>query len=189
MEPVFKWESRHCYFALLFILLISLLSINCAEKKEPPPPPPPPFAPADNIEKQKTIEERVTGLEVAVNNLNNRISNIDSIRAYVSTEDEGYGIAKTKHGSFTVSCEGVTPYLDGYKVKLSIGNLTSATFNGFKLIVRPHAIGKEDKEYNLTNTLAPGSYTHVTISVTPAKPDEIKRLMVGLELDQISLRK
>lgn len=69
-----------------------------------------------------------------------RVLALESAEATVSTEEEGYDIAKTKFGPFTVSCRGATPYLDGFKVKLRIGNLTNAMFNGAKLNISwgPH---------------------------------------------------
>jgi len=79
------------------------------------------------------FSKQITELKSELLVLQIRVSALESGEATVSTEEEGYDIAKTKFGPFTVSCSGATPYLDGFKVKLRIGNLTNAKFNGAKL--------------------------------------------------------
>jgi hypothetical protein len=80
-------------------------------------------------------EAQVRRLEAGLELLKWRMDHFSSDSATVSTEREGYGVARTQFGPFTVANRGVTPYLDGFKVKLAIGNLTSATFHGVKLTV------------------------------------------------------
>ena len=128
-----------------------------------------------------------------------RVSALESGEATVSTEEEGYGVAKTKFGPLTVSTRGATPYLDGFKVKLRIGNLTNANFNGAKLNVawgppfdeknlEEWSKNQKKKEIDLTTHFLSGAFTDVEIALTPAKAEEIKSFTVGIELNQLSLR-
>ena len=131
--------------------------------------------------------------------MKSRVQTLESGEATVSTEEQGYDVSRTKFGPFTVSTRGATPYLDGYKVKLRIGNLTNANFNGAKLKLgwgpqydsqKPEEWEKSQKkrEISITNMLASGSFTDVEVVLTPAKPEEIKSFTVGFELDQLQLR-
>jgi hypothetical protein len=128
-----------------------------------------------------------------------KVDALESGDASVSTEDQGYGVAKTNFGAFTVSTRSVTPYLDGFKVKLRIGNLTSANFNGAKISVswgppfdekNPSEFLKNQKkkDFSLTNQFVSGAFTDVDIALTPAKPQDVKSFWVGIQLDQLSMR-
>ena len=94
---------------------------------------------------------------------------------------------------------GATPYLDGYKIKLRIGNLTNANFNGAKLNVgwglpysqnvniNTWSKSQKTKTFDLTNVIRSGSFTDMEVALTPAKPDEIKQFTVGIELNILAL--
>ena len=83
----------------------------------------------------KDMAEQITKLQVDAFGLAMRVSELESGEATVSTIEPGYGVAKTKFGSFTVTVKSATNYLDGYKLRLVIGNLTTATFNGAELSI------------------------------------------------------
>jgi len=115
----------------------------------------------------------------------------------VSSEEPGYGTARTQFGPFTVQIASVTPYLDGYRVKLTNGNLTSATFKGAKLKVSWGPIDMKDevdarnfhdKEIGVTDTFLAGTLTPLNVVLTPARPKDIKAIMVEIHLNQMSLR-
>lgn len=149
-----------------------------------------------------TPTEQINNLRAELFALQYRVSALESGEATVSTEEAGYGVAKTKFGPFTVSTRSATPYLDGFKVKLRIGNLTNANFNGAKLNVNwgPPLDEKNSKnleEWNknqrlkvidLTTNFPSGAFTDVEIVLTPAKAEDIKTFTVGIELNQLSLR-
>lgn len=157
---------------------------------------PPAAATAEQIQE---LRKEVTRLAVETYFLKSRVESLESGQATASTEEQGYDIARTKFGPFTVSTRGVTPYLDGFKVKLRVGNLTNADFNGAKLKLAwgPPFDGnsheewekaQKKKEMSVTNRFASGSFTDVEVILTPAKPEEIKSFAVGFELDQLQLR-
>jgi len=147
------------------------------------------------------VSNRITELSTDLLLLQLRVSALESGEATVSTVEEGYDIAKTKFGPFTVSSRGATPYLDGFKVKLRIGNLTNAKFNGAKLNISwgpPYDSKKikyeewkknqKKQTFDLTNSFSPGTFNDIEIALTPAKSEEIKSFTVGIELNQLALR-
>jgi hypothetical protein len=145
------------------------------------------------------LAKRVQKLQGVVYGLQLRVSQLESGDATVSTEEQVYGIAKTNFGTFTVTAKSVTPYLDGFKVKLSFGNLTSATFNGAKINVswgppydeknaETYVSSQKNKEFSVTTRFPSGAFSDVEVVLTPAKPEEVKSLSVGIQLDQLAMR-
>ena len=177
------------------LALFCVLLAGC--KQELPAPPPaeaatPPAIPSVSVEEFRKLRGQVFLLQ-------RRIATLESSEATVSTEEEGYDVARTKFGPITVSTRSATPYLDGYKVKLRIGNMTNASFNGAKLSLgwgppfdtnKPEewANSQKTKEMTLTTKLLSGAFTDVEVTLTPAKPEDIKTFTVGFELNQLELR-
>jgi hypothetical protein len=173
---------------LLFCTVVSACNKETkSEEKQPPV--------SSNSELTKQMNELRGELSV----VSARVTALESGDATVSAEEEGYDVAKTKFGPFTVSTRGATPYLDGYKIKLRIGNLTNANFNGAKLNVgwglpysqnvniNTWSKSQKTKTFDLTNVIRSGSFTDMEVALTPAKPDEIKQFTVGIELNILAL--
>lgn len=178
------------------ITLAGLLLSACKQQEASSPPASvassPATAPSVSVDDIRKLENQVFLLQ-------QRVAALESGEAAVTTEEEGYDIAHTKFGPLTVSSRGATPFLDGYKVKLRIGNLSNANFNGVKLNLawglpfdanNPGQWSKSQKtkELALTTKLASGTFTDVEVALTPAKPEEIKVFTVGFELNQLELR-
>ncbi len=63
---------------------------------------------------------------------------------------DGVQVMESSSESFLISLKEITPYLSGYKLRFSIGNTSSATYNNAKLKVnwnRSYQNWKNDKEY------------------------------------------
>lgn len=175
------------------LVLIGCLALtSCNQGTQSPPP-------APSAPKVQNLSEEVRNLKTDLLKLQFRVDALESGDASVSTEEQGYGIAKTNFGAFTISTKAVTPYLDGFKVRLRIGNLTSADFNGAKVTVswgppfdekNPDEYFKNQKkrEFSLTNKFSSGAFTDLEVVLTPAKPEDVKTLSVGIQLDQLALR-
>jgi hypothetical protein len=140
------------------------------------------------------IKARLDILEVAV-------SGLQQSTAVLNTEGTGYAIVRTKFGPFIITVEGLSQEPDGFKLKLGIGNLTNASFKEAKIMVswiRPYD-GMEDvnqwinsqgtKIIDLPNELLPGKNTSTEIILNPSNREDIKEVQVGLELDQIYLKR
>ncbi|GAW91191.1 DUF3251 domain-containing protein [Calderihabitans maritimus] len=124
--------------------------------------------------------------------------------AIIGTTPGGYVRLDSETGTFLVSVLDVVPYLDGFKVFLSIGNPSYATYNGFTLKgywakTLFSSFEKMDEgltafdskpnsfEKKFVDELKPGSWNKVTLVVTPAKAEEFKYLILTIETDSISL--
>lgn len=125
---------------------------------------------------------------------------IDEREAIVS-EGGNYGIARTKQGIFLVSIEKLEPYLDGYKATLHIGNTGMMTMLGGDFHITwglpwntPNKklneifATRKSKKFSFAQSFLGGAYTAVEVALTPAKPEEVKTLNVGLSWNRISLR-
>lgn len=145
------------------------------------------------LEAQLEVQESIHNL------LSERVDGIFNTPARMSVEDKGYGIARTPYGTLTISAVNTSPYLDGYKIALSIGNLTSATLKGAEVSVvwglpldlnnfQAYQKSRKSKKFKVTNDFPSGAYTDVEVALTPAKPEEIKTISVGVAFDTISLR-
>jgi len=115
-------------------LAIALAVCTLTACDHPNPPPSPvktsPQVGAELVEAFSYVDSRLAQVEQQVRQLQSRIDRLepDEQTANISTEENLYGLARTKYGTFTISAKVVTPYLDGFRVTLSIGNLTSADF-------------------------------------------------------------
>ena len=174
------------------ILVCCLFFTACDQVTQTSPTP----SPASNV---PDLSADVFKLQMDLLKLQFRVDALESGDALVSAEEQGYGVAKTSFGAFTISAKSVTPYLDGFKIKLRIGNLTTANFNGAKLSVTwgpPYDENKpgeyiknqKKKEFSLTNQFVSGAFTDVEVVLTPAKPEDVKSILVGIQLDQLSLK-
>jgi hypothetical protein len=141
----------------------------------------------------RSLKEKVMSLEKDVGAVKSKSDSIGdtisarSIPAIIDTTSPGdVSVAKNLFGSFLIACDGVTHYLTGYEVKLTIGNLTSARFDGYRLKVK---WGDRTKEFKKTEEILPGTWKKVTVVLEPATAESMRKLQVNLEMDDIVLKK
>jgi hypothetical protein len=114
-----------------------------------------------------------------------------------------YSVVKTNLGQLLVSVVDFSPYLNGYKLKLAVGNPSFVTYNGAKLTVRWGAAPKwgapdfdsskwqrnlQSKDLSIPNTLLPGAWNQVELVIAPASADQTGYLAISVNLDQVALR-
>ncbi len=109
--------------------------------------------------------------------------------ALISTEDKLYGLVRTTHGTFTIAAKNVTPYLDGFKVVLDVGNLTSADFSGAELSITWGANFGQKKQFKLLDRFRAGFFSDVEVALTPAKAEDVKKLIADISVNQLVLRR
>jgi Protein of unknown function (DUF3251) len=118
--------------------------------------------------------------------------------------DQGFVRLDTELGPFAVSLEDVRPFADGLRVRLHVGNLTSATIVGASLKAKwgprlPqnatadfthyeawHSSLKE-QEVRISKNLEPGRWNNVTLALPGTKPEDFGHLELSMETEQISL--
>jgi hypothetical protein len=153
-----------------------------------------------NAEVQE-LKNQIDNIKARLDILDGIVSGLQQSPAVLNTEGSGYSIIRTKFGPFIITAEGVSQEPEGFRLKLGIGNLTNASFKEAKLIIswiRAYD-GKEDvdqwvnsqgtKIFDLPNELLPGKNTSTEIILNAANREDIKEIQVGLELDQIFLKR
>jgi hypothetical protein len=111
-----------------------------------------------------------------------------------------YGRLVTDTGAFLVSIEDSQPYLDGYKVRLHMGNPSTARYVGFTIHVqfgpRPPADWNQFAAWNstlhtsdvsFTETLEPGSWNPIDLILAPITPGQFGHLKVSMTTNTVSL--
>jgi len=112
---------------------------------------------------------------------------------------EGFQRVDTSVGTFTVVIEDVKPYADGVKVRLSVGNLTSATVSAGVVKVKwgqrrskeiPYADWEKtlsETEQKITNDLRPATWNRVTLTLPGIPPEKLGYLEVSMDATQLKM--
>lgn len=158
----------------------------------------------------KEIESKIQHLEEQLVALQGSVDAQVAARArYSSVEfdpsDSSYRRVNSdgSFGSFAVSVQDVRPFGDGVRVKLNIGNPSSAGFTGAKLMFTygPRAPddpfdwdamekwkgGLKKKEITLTESLQPGNWNSVSVTLPKIAADQFGYLRISISTDVISL--
>jgi hypothetical protein len=120
-----------------------------------------------------------------------------SASAILASDSTGYAVARTAIGPVLVRLQSITPYLDGFKVRLWLSVLAPIEVNGLKgkiswLEMDPEVLKKDktafrEKELNFPDTFRPGRYTEVEIALTPASAAGLKSFYVELETNTLTV--
>lgn len=123
--------------------------------------------------------------------------------AQLDPTSKSYGVAKTNLGNLLISVDNVSPYADGYKVRLMVGNPNMVTFDGAQLKVqwaeKPRWNDKsfdstkwsasvQQKDVDIVNSLLPGTWNPVEVVISPATAAQTGYLAVSATLNKLSLR-
>jgi hypothetical protein len=106
-------------------------------------------------------------------------------------------------GSFLVSVVDVSPYLNGYRLKLNMGNPSSARFANSTIKIRwakAYDFSKftadtysswqksiHEKSVTLTSDLMPGTWNHEDVDLIPAGSNELGFLEMSIDTPTVSL--
>lgn len=150
-----------------------------------------------------SLEQKVKELEAAneklfFDKLAAELSGPQESLLFDPQENKGYQAARAPAGAVLVVLEKLEPYLDGYTVSLRLGNPTTAEYSGIQGKVKWGRLydAKKDQEFNklgekdidLKDDLKAGSWTIVKFNIAPAKPDEVRRLIIQPTFNQLKLR-
>ena len=181
-----------------------LLAVSLLPQVSGPPPKTLPLT-----ETIKKLESRVESLESSLKFANQRIWALEKLTSESVALDashlKGYSQLATTSGHFVLSLRNAEPYLDGYRVSVEVGNITTARYNGFKLIatwagespdwkvgaekLKAYFAKRERQtgEFSFTEELAPGTWTQVELTLTPATPEDVKGIDLKMETNLLSL--
>ncbi|HEV3306465.1 MAG TPA: hypothetical protein VGZ91_08495 [Candidatus Sulfotelmatobacter sp.] len=153
------------------------------------------------LEIRKELEALQTKLSVDEYLL--RIKQDKSEEINLDLTQKAYQRLDTDNGFFLVSVEETVPYLNGYKIHLTIGNPSYATYMNYKLKVRyskPYDWGKYtqasydewnkgilEKEISYPESLQPGTWNSVDVVLAPANADQLGYLTLSMAASTVSL--
>lgn len=99
--------------------------------------------------------------------------------------------AATGFAMFFVKCSKIEPYLEGFKVTVSIGNPYGISFTDFTGQIGYGATfadaAKQKATMSSTATFAPGVWTNVVVTLNPAAAKDVRKVMI-LSVDFAGLR-
>ena len=112
--------------------------------------------------------------------------------APVDPQHNGYFNLKTPYGVLLIKTDSVEQYLDGFKIHLSIGNPTSASFNGFSLICSAYdSTNYMQTVHSITNdmtdVLTAGNWNKINFVLAPATMDEVRNASISVQLNSLTL--
>jgi TolA-binding protein len=109
----------------------------------------------------------------------------------------------TDTGFFLISVQEVTPYLNGYKLSLNIGNPMAAKYSGAKVKLTWNTFydarnyteasfkewqkNKQEKEVVLPSTLLPGTWNSIEVILAPATTDQLGDVTFAMSTDTVFL--
>lgn len=145
------------------------------------------------------LAKKVAALQIELWDLEAKVSAYDE--APVSCDEYGWVRVDADAGIFLVQCENAQPYLQGYKIWLSVGNLGSATYPNVTLTAEwtadsgPNAdiLGDPTKirrvVEHLNQDIQPGTWNRVELILAPATAAQLSHLRISLATPTISLRR
>jgi uncharacterized lipoprotein YehR (DUF1307 family) len=119
----------------------------------------------------------------------------------IDATSKGFQRLDTDLGPFLISVDGVTPYLNGHKLNLRIGNPSMCNFAGFTLKAKWGGAFNQNgevtyadwekslksKEENFTERLEPGAWNKIEIVLAPAKPEQLEYIEIQMEVNHVLL--
>ncbi|MGO9018384.1 MAG: hypothetical protein ACLQVJ_08545 [Syntrophobacteraceae bacterium] len=119
----------------------------------------------------------------------------------LNATSKGFQKLDTDLGCFLVSVQGITPYLNGHKLNLNIGNPSTSEFAGFTLKTKwgeafnpkgnvTYADWKKSlksKEETFTEHLKAGHWNKIDLVLAPAKPEHLEYIEIEMEVNQVML--
>lgn len=102
----------------------------------------------------------------------------------LNTTQKSYLPIKTRVGILFVALDNITPYLDGYRLTIRIGNPSSATLNGFQLSAQ---WGTNRQTFSHADKLSAGRWSKIEFIISPATVEATKKISVMVRPDKITL--
>ena len=180
--------------------------VMCLAACTPPSSPPAPQAEpkADALAaKVAGLEERLETVSKIANRADIGVSSLKSRHqeAEIDPSDPKFQRIDIDVGSFALSVADVTPFGDGVKVKMKLGNLTSASVSDVTLhLTYGPRLGESDdftawseklksKDAAILTTLLPGSWNPVSVVLPGIEPKNFGYISISMDATTIALRK
>ena len=163
---------------------------------------------ADMKKEIASLKARVNELETVKKDLQYRLVRVELSQnanqtALLDLTSHAYQRLDSSTGTFLISFEDATPYLDGYRVTLSIGNPSFATFKGFKLHVKWNTKydwdkytsvsyeqwekAMQERESSFVDELKPGTWNIITLLLPSTNNSQLSYFLASMETSTVSL--
>jgi hypothetical protein len=150
----------------------------------------------------KALENEVKSLKAAVAVANESIFQLQRRYAFgeFTPSDSGYQRIDSGMFSFAVSVQDVTPFADGVRVKLNLGNVMYAGVSGITLHIQYGEAKPADsdasaawwgslknKSVELPNTLAAGNWNPVSVVLPGIDPKHLGYMSIAIDSKSVFL--
>ena len=148
----------------------------------------------------KTLEGRIAAIQILLDRKQDRSDTVN-----LDPSSRGYQRVDSDTSYFLVSVKDASPYLDGYRLTLNIGNLADADFTNVVLTIKwakAYDWGKftnesynewkqsiHSKDISLTDLLKGGTWNVVSVDLTPSAANEMGYLELSIKSPSVLLRK
>jgi len=155
---------------------------------------------------QETLDEQtstISGITSDETGFQSRIRFLEDLHsdsAYLSSDSLGsYVVVRGRAGDLLVMLEDCVKYMDGYRLKLKIGNPSSATYSHFTIsgtwpqiragtFILPGTKTKTTRTQTYAGDLPGGSWTRIDFVATPATADDMKGVKLTFDTNTVSLK-
>lgn len=178
---------------LAMLLALALLATGCMTGAEQQSLTNAPTKETELIERIERLEKSLASeIERSFKNLKDilEIRFPKPVRLNVSDLKSYQRITSSNDGTpFFLSLRDVVPFLNGYKLKLEVGNPSSVQYQGFTAYLHwGSSEARHSQQYSLTEVLRPGRWTPVEIVLTPASKTDLEHLEFSMETAVIVLQ-
>lgn len=203
--------ARTTWPAIIILAASALPGTLCAQTRRTSAAPQTAQPRIEKLQEQiEDLRREIASLRKSLGSLNGRIFRVEinqNANQMVSFDltSRSFQRLDTSTGSFLVSILEASPYLDGYRVVLSIGNPSFATYTGFRLTIKWNrnydwekysegsyeAWNKDlrEKEVTFPDSLKPGAWNRVEVLLPSTKGDELGYFVLSMATDTVSLYK
>jgi hypothetical protein len=135
------------------------------------------------------IDANIALLDRSIDLHAGRLQALENLQSEVSSLDmdgKTYSSVSTSIGKLLVSVEEVSPTLNGFVVKLKIGNPNFMTMNDVEAIIYYGSPIKTLKK-TILKDLLPGRWNSVEVIIAPATKSELARISISFNPSKIQL--
>ncbi len=181
--------------AVLSVLCVeSLLQLGCADSENKI------SGEIENLKVQvDSLKANQESMLLVLRTLFSNQSKLLHDQVIIDPASKGFQRLDANNGSFLISVEDVQPYLNGYKLLLSIGNPLDMTFDGLIFKITWGKFRKEEsyedwhnklntRDISVVNEIRPGSWNKVELLLVPAGASDLEYISLQIETNQVRLR-
>ena len=205
--------ERTMWPPIIVFAVYALPGTLCGQTHPAPPTPQTAQARIEKLQEQiEDLRKEITALKSSLGDLGGRVFKIElsqnpNENVSFDLTSRNFQRVDTSTSTFLVAIREASPYLDGYRVVLDIGNPSFATYTNFKVKIKWNrkyegkytaASYVEWKEWNKATRekevtfpdppLKPGSWNRVEVLLPSTKDDELAYFVLSMDTPTISLQ-